>query len=55
MENTPLKTNGQLAKAFQKVLKDRRTNSAMLKWSMNHRKEMTEQATAGYGVMLYLL
>lgn len=55
MDTTRSKNKGQLSRAYQQVLKDRRMNSAMLKWSMNYRKEMTERATSGYGVMLYLL
>lgn len=55
MDPTRSKNKGQLSRAYQQVLKDRRMNSAMLKWSMNYRKEMTERATSGYGVMLYLL
>ena len=55
MSNNSENNNGQLTKAYQQVLNDRKMNSAMLKWSMNYRRERSEQATAGYGVMLYLL
>ena len=47
--------HGLLAKAYQQVLNQRKVNTAMLRWSMNHRQAMKDRDATGHGVTLYLL
>lgn len=52
---TSTQEHGLLAKAYQQVLNQRKVNTAMLRWSMNHRQAMKDRDAIGHGVTLYLL